>query len=436
MNESTTNETASAAVPNPRWRPIFGSLHRWVGLFLATFLFLTGVTGSVISWDHELDELLNPHLLEADGPRGGATPTRSSLDLARDVEARHPNVQVTYLPLEVLPGRSIGFGVSPRVDPRTQEFFGASFNQVFVDPNDGMELGLREWGAAWPVTRENFVSFLYKLHFSLHLPPMFGTDQWGVWLLGAVALLWTLDCFIGAYLTLPSSRRTAPDKSYWQRWRPSWRVRWTSGSYRLNFDVHRAGGLWTWGLLFVIAFTGFSMNLYREVFFPAMTLVSDVTPSPFDVREPAGPSEQRPARLTYADAIALGQTEAQHRGWAAPPGDVFYSPEFGIYGVRFFRATEDHGVGGVGHPTLYFDASDGRLLGDRIPWQGTLADVFVQAQFPLHSGRILGLPGRILISLMGLVVAGLSVTGVVIWLRKRKAEQALSSRAQQRAVAA
>ena len=44
----------------------------------------------------------------------------------------------------------------------------------------------------------------------------------------------------------------------------------------------------------------------------------------------------------------------------------------------------------------------------------------MQAQFPLHSGRILGVPGRILVSIMGIVVAALSVTGVVIWLRKRR----------------
>ena len=56
-----------------------------------------------------------------------------------------------------------------------------------------------------------------------------------------------------------------------------------------------------------------------------------------------------------------------------------------------------------------------------MPWQGTAADIFVQAQFPLHSGRILGLPGRILISAMGIVVAALSVTGIVIWARKRRA---------------
>ncbi len=71
---------------------------------------------------------------------------------------------------------------------------------------------------------------------------------------------------------------------------------------------------------------------------------------------------------------------------------------------------------------------DGRFLGDRVPWQGTAADIFVQAQFPLHSGRILGLPGRILISLMGLVVAALSVTGVVIWARKRRARLAATRR--------
>lgn len=98
---------------------------------------------------------------------------------------------------------------------------------------------------------------------------------------------------------------------------------------------------------------------------------------------------------------------------------MFYSQAYGIYGVSFFKPGDDHGAGGVGPAVLYFDGIDGRLLGDRQPWKGTAADIFVQAQFPLHSGRILGLPGRILISAMGLVVAMLSVTGVVIWWRKR-----------------
>jgi len=116
------------------------------------------------------------------------------------------------------------------------------------------------------------------------------------------------------------------------------------------------------------------------------------------------------------------------RGWVAPAGAVFYAASYGLYGVSFYHPGDDHGAAGVGPARLYFDATDGRYLGERVPWKGTAADIFVQAQFPLHSGRILGLPGRILISIMGLVVAALSVTGVVIWLRKRRARLSVRRR--------
>jgi uncharacterized iron-regulated membrane protein len=96
--------------------------------------------------------------------------------------------------------------------------------------------------------------------------------------------------------------------------------------------------------------------------------------------------------------------------------------------VSFFRAEDGHGIAGAGHRRLYLDGRDGRVLGAHQPWQGTPADIFVQAQFPLHSGRILGLPGRILISLMGLVVAVLSVTGVVIWWKKSQARSRAAAR--------
>ncbi|MBW8820353.1 MAG: arginine--tRNA ligase, partial [Streptomyces sp.] len=47
---------------------------------------------------------------------------------------------------------------------------------------------------------------------------------------------------------------------------------------------------------------------------------------------------------------------------------------------------------------LYLDGRDGHLIGSNRPWHGTVADVFAQLQLPLHGGRILGLPGRILMS--------------------------------------
>lgn len=219
----------------------------------------------------------------------------------------------------------------------------------------------------------------------------------------------------------PKSAGAKPGRGFWARWKPAWTIKTSASAYRINFDIHRAFGLWLWGVLFTVAFTAFSLNLYTEVFYPVMSKVSKVTPSPFDLRTPADHHSPIVATRTYDQVLASARAEATRRGWDAPAGGAFYSPEYGIYGVAFHEPGGDHGAAGVGPPYLYYDGRTGALLGDSQPWKGTAADIFVQAQFPLHSGRILGIPGRILISMTGVVVATLSVTGVVIWLKKRKA---------------
>jgi len=413
-------------------RALFVLLHRWAGLLIAAFLFLSGITGAIISWDHELDDLLNPHLMEVSS-NGKAIP---ALELAKQIEARHPEVSVSFVPLLPEEGKSLAFSVDPRVNPETGLLYDVAYNQVFVDPVTGEELGKRFWGAPWPITSENLVSFLYVLHYSLHIPAMWGIDRWGVWLMGIIAVVWTVDCFAGFYLTLPARRRAKntfqPDeslaaeaqangRSWWQRWQPAWCIRKNSGAYKLNFDLHRAGGLWTWGLLFILAFTAFSLNLYREVFFPLMSQVSQVTPGPFETRTPTDFHKPVVPQVTYEESIRKASDEARRRGWKEPVGSIFYAQQFGVYGVNFFYPGGDHGNAGVAPARIYYDGTTGEYLGVREPWKGTAADIFVQMQFPMHSGRILGLPGRILISIMGIVVAMLSVTGVYVWWKKRKA---------------
>ena len=411
----------TAAITPPALRPALTWIHRWVGLVIAGFLFVSGVTGAVISWDHELDDLLNPHLMYAASKTGAPLPP---LDLVKAIEARDPQVQVTFVPLAPEPGGTLAFGVSPRQNPATGKLFEPGYNQVFLDPVTGAEQGRREWGAVWPITSETFVSFLYVLHYTLHIPEVWGIDRWGVWLLGGVAILWTLDCFVGFYLTLPPRKKSRESaqagRGFWARWKPAWLIKTSASAYRINFDIHRAFGLWLWGVLFTVAFTAFSLNLYSEIFYPVMSKVSQVTPGPFDLRPPVDHDSPIVPTKSYAQVIATAEAEAARRGWDAPAGGAFYTPDFGIYGVGFYAPGDDHGAGGVGPPYLYYDGKTGALLGARQAWVGTAADIFLQAQFPLHSGRILGLPGRILISITGVVVAALSVTGVVIWNRKRQ----------------
>ena len=389
-------------------RAVLVLLHRWFGLAAALFLFIAGVTGAVISWDHELDSWLNPQLYDSD-TIGTPMP---ALELAARVETADPRARVTYLPLATEPGHALQIFVSPRVDPQTGKLYDLSYNQLALDPVTGEIQGRRFWGAI-SLTRENLLPFLYKLHYSMHIPAGNGIE-WGMWLMGIIGIVWVLDCFIALWLSFPKL----------SSWRKSLAFRWTGGGHRLNFDLHRSGGVWVWLLLLVLAVTSVSMNLNTEVVRPIVSWFSTLSPSPFDSRTPRLAEQAPQPKMTASQIISIARHDAKQRGWQQPAGGLFYSPEYDVYGVGFFAAGNDHGDGGLGNPWLYFDAQDGRAAGADIPGIGTAGDIFMQSMFPLHSGRIIGLPGRIMVSLMGLIVAMLSVTGVIIWVRKRRARAA------------
>jgi len=385
-------------------RRSLGLLHRWFGLFTAVFLFIAGATGAVISWDHELDAALNPALYESvEGPQ------RPALDLADNVEAADPRAQVTYLPLAAPPGETLQVSVEPRVDSQTGQPYELAYNQLALNPVTGTEQGRRLWGDI-SLTRENLLPFLYKLHYSLELPLVGGYDV-GSLFMGIVAIVWVLDAFISLMLSFPRA----------SSWRKSFAFRWQRGGHALTFDLHRSGGVWLWLLVLIVAVTAVSMNLRSQVVAPIVSSLSSVTPNPFDTRTPLAPAQQVAPLITRRHVIELAQAEAARRGWTQPPGGLLYSPEYAVYGVGFFEPGDDHGDGGLGNPWLYFNASDGSAAGDEVPGTGSAGDIFLQAQFPLHSGRILGITGRVLMSLLGVAIAALSLTGLIIWWRKRRA---------------
>ncbi|CAM2150232.1 MULTISPECIES: PepSY-associated TM helix domain-containing protein [Paraburkholderia] len=388
-------------------RPLLVRLHRWFGLGTAAFLFIAGLTGAVIAWDHELDSALNPSFYHAHTP---GTPL-SPLELAKRFEAAEPHAEVTFMPLSIEPGTTFMARVSPRTDPKTGAPYPLDYNQIALDPVTGAEQGRRMWGAP-SLARENLIPFLYQLHYTLFMPTKMGID-FSVWTMGVVGMVWLLDGFIAIVLAFPNLKS----------WRKSLAFRLKRGGYALTFDLHRSGGVWLWGLLIVVAVTSISMNLGTQIVRPVVSVFSTLAPDPFRSPSPAGaltPAQADAARTRIvAEAAAIGRRE----GITAPPGGLFAMPEFGAYGVGYYAAGNDHGDAGLGNPWLVIDGHNDAILGSQIPGRGSAGDIFIQAQFPLHSGRIAGLPGRIAISFTGIVVAMLSVTGVLIWLKKARARR-------------
>lgn len=412
-------------------REFWTVVHRWLGLTAALFLIVAGATGAVISWDHEIDEWLNADIMHTPG-RGTL---RDPLALAAAVEASDPRVEVSYMTLALEEGHAASFLVRPKKDPATGRAHVLDYNNVFVDPVTAKITGHRD-SKSIALSKRNLMSWLRHLHESLHMPAFWGSDRWGFWLMGGIALMWLIDSFVALYLTLPrrlAARReasasapvaAAPKRSWLKRWQPSWMVRWRSGGYKLNFDLHRAGGLWVWAIIIVISFTSFSLNLYREVFYPVMSQISKTTPGPYETIKPAPFGSFIEPKISFASAIAIARAEGQRQGFEFAPGGIWYGGDFPFYNISFFDPADEMGTGGMGMSNIYVSADNGEVLGMYRPWHGSAADVFVQLQLPLHSGRILGMTGRIMMSIMGVFVVMLAITGIVIWERKRRARKA------------
>jgi uncharacterized iron-regulated membrane protein len=385
-------------------RQILVLLHRYVGLVIAAFMVVAGLSGSLIAFRDELDVWLNPELFQA----RSAGPSLSLEEIVARVEQADTRVMVSVLPLQAEPGNSYAIGVLPRVDPAAGRPFQLDYNQVFVDPASGDILGRRKTGACC-FERKQLMPFLYVVHNNLLLP-----GRWGNWLMGAVALLWAIDCFVAIALTFPRNR------PFFERWRQVFLVRSGTNGQRLVLDVHRSSGLWFWCLLLMLAVTGVSLNLADELVRPLLAQVSTVTPSPreqgrsrFTLRPPA-------PTFTYTQAAARAEADMAARGMPMKAFEVAYLAYYKVYIVSLAEPGRDPEEG-LGHPRIYLDSVSGEVLRADIPGKGSAGDIFLHWQLPLHSGRVVGLPGQILIAISGIAVSVLAVLGVVIWWRKRRA---------------
>lgn len=388
-------------------RSFFNLLHRWLGLTVAVFLVVAGLTGSVLAFYDELDVWTNPSLYRVSPHHEFAQPL-SSLLLREQVLEQIPGIAVASINLQPTPNQAMIVYVSSNTEDGTIEN-----DEVFIDPYTGKILGVRMWAditQGW----KNFIPFLYTFHYSLALGNV------GEYLFGIAALLWTVDCFVGFYLTFPV-RVSRKKKAWLQRWKPAWLIRWRAGSYKLNFDLHRAGGLWVWVMLLVFAWSGVSLNLRDEIYSPVMSTVFDME-TRVDSSISALPQPLLNPPINYYEAVIIGKKLVYQQALlqdfkAGEASSIYYDVVTGTYSYRFSSNAD---IQDGSSSQLIFSAEDGRYLGILLPNREPMGWQITTWIENLHRARIGGLTITIFVSVMGLVVTMLSITGVIIWRRKRK----------------
>jgi uncharacterized repeat protein (TIGR04052 family) len=392
-----------------RIRNIMGVIHRWTGLAIAVFLIIVGLTGTLLAFRGHIDALFNPgmHVKHAPGQK-----ELSLAELAERAEADLPHARLGFFAVEA---DQVIFHLVARTNPATGKPYTDTELHVAFNPYTGERL---HCGLASDPNRpcRDVMGFIYDLHTSVTT-----RTDWGWRFVGAVALLWTIDCFVAFFLTLP--RGTGP---FWKRWRQAWQVKWGANSTRVHFDLHRAGGLWLWPLLFVFAWSSVMLGL-REVYDPVMATVFDFANDSDFMAKNVIPKPLENPKLNWREVEATGakmmsEAAAAHHFTIERPYGMAYIPEYGAYtyGVRSSLDLRGHGW----DTTVLIDGNTGQLRELDLPRGQHLGNTISTLLWGIHYGDLRDwLPYRVLVGGFGIFLAVLSYTGVVIWWRKQKAKK-------------
>ena len=390
-------------------RGVWVWIHRWVGLLMVSVLVIEGVTGSLVAFRSPLSRWLAPTFY-ASPPLDGARPLPLG-DLAKKVQARiGPRARVAYFFDGSARGQTM-VRVAPATDTATGKPYSIDFGWIAVNPWTGAELARYSNGGYTAGVLPNVMPFVYELHTSLALGGI------GNWILGITAIAWTLDCLYALYLTFPRSSRR-----FLHRWKDAWVIKSKASALRINFDLHRAGGLWFWALLLMFAWSSVELTLH-QVYEPVTSTFLDYETIDKEIGDLPQRQGDAPPKLDWIQAQAAADALIAERGriegfMALRPTMMAY---FGPNGIYSYSVATDRTFPNFSEYDVYIDGDTGRLfkiLRSNGEHAGNTVTNWLRA---LHfaSDPMDQLWYRWLICLTGIYTVVLCVTGVYIWWRKR-----------------
>jgi len=393
-------------------RSLFVLVHRYVGLAMAVFLVVAGLTGTALAYYYELDAALNPSLYQPKSVSENQQPL-DIMQLRQQLQEKLPEVNVHFVPLDTPQGQAVPLYVTAR-----DRSIALENDEYFMDPYSGSILGQRKWGDLTQGSK-NVMPFLYQLHHTLAL------GETGSLIFGVVAVLWSIDCFVGAYLTFPPLRKSADRTSRWTSWWKDWGRAWlfkTGSLYKLTFTWHRAAGLWLWAILFVFAWSAVGLTLH-DVYYPVMHTIFPMKEYPelphVDPPREVPGMAWKAARDRGRELIA---EQAEKHGFRVlSERRINYDSHHGVFRYQVASTLDINNR--YPSTTVWFDSETGELRGFVLPTSEAVGNTITTWINALHFGAVWGRPYQAFVAIMGIAVAGFSISGVYLWWVKFQARR-------------
>lgn len=378
-------------------RKLWLDVHLWLGLGFGLFLAVIGLTGSVLVFWHELDEAINPALYEA-APGHGAV--RKPIDeiIAAAKQDAPKGWNSVWLDAPQESGNYVFGFYYPEASPKPEE---AESLNIAVSPYTAEVTGRRVFYHGWNPLKHSFVGFFFKLHYALFL------GETGLTIVGVLSVLFLVSVLTGLILWWPLTGN----------WKRVLTIKRRASAERLNHDLHQSAGFYSLIVMLAVLISGIYFNL-PDQFRWLVERFSTLTPE-VEAKTSLEPNHQGypiQSALTQAQAL-YPSSKAHYYSFGNSEKAVLTACYKDIPSLR--PKVLDMGC-------VVIDPINGNILQIKDPAHGSGGDVFMQWQWPLHSGAAFGWTGRILVFIIGLLCPLLFVTGIIRWLQKRKAKKAHS----------
>lgn len=386
-----------------RW---FGKWHLYLGVIAGAVLCITGLTGSILVFQDEIDRALNKDLF-----------------IAVEGQKRYEIEEIIPLVREKYPDKKFSYVlVSDANNPNsTYRFYNTETEvdkagEFFVNPYTGEISGKR-------LFTSGFIRVVTNIHRTMLVPVA------GRYIVGLCTLCMLILTISGLKLWVPQQYKK------WKQWKSVLTVNFRAGFKRQNYDWHNVLGFYSAPVVIMLALSGFAIT-FSTVFIAFLFVFTGKSP-----QSVAGIFGKQSSYVEGAKELTVGEVAAIAQKTFPNAEILALAPPLTPQNVYRFDMKSD-GVAHTGNRIMVMvDQYSGEVLLNSEKDFPNVGNSYLSWLTPIHYGTFGGMPTRILALIGGLIPLLLYITGFIIWWprykrQKLKPERSVRSTKEDEALAA
>lgn len=366
-----------------------GKLHLWLGLASGAIVLLLAITGCIFVFSSEITNELRKNEKYVT-----AQQEPQKLDVLWEKAQSHlgDDTQLSWAYAYNDPEKSWVF-YAYKLNPEAITYFGNMeyYKAVYVNPYSGDVLGVYD-------EEYDFFNIVKFLHWSLLLKTEIGQP-----IVGWATFIFVIMLISGIILWWPINKNAASQR-FTFKWKKntSWK--------RKNYDLHNILGFYIASIALIMAITGMVWAftwVKSAVYFAG----SGNTEMPVLAQQTSRKLEDKKDGVLH---IAFKNAQKLY-----PESNGFrFTPATGEQAVINAYVQEYDGVYYKNH-ALQFDQYSGEVLAQRDYSEKDFGEKLIDANYDIHVGAILGIPGKVIVFLASSVCGSLPLTGFMVWWRRK-----------------